>query len=124
MCEVVLNVSFSDDGALHAPEGFGRQTFPKHVTRVSLSIEKLNPLLMCPACMGYPRDATTVRECLHTFCRSCILVHVHGGGKACPAPGCGADLGVHPLEGIQYDRSKQELVDRIFPHLRRADAEQ
>ena len=35
----------------------------------------LNPHLVCTLCMGYYKDACTIIECLHTFCRGCILRH-------------------------------------------------
>ena len=46
----------------------------------------LNQHLVCTLCMGYFADATTIIECLHTFCRDCILQHFH---EAHTCPQCG-----------------------------------
>ena len=35
----------------------------------------LNQHLICTLCMGYYNDACTIIECLHTFCRGCIMRH-------------------------------------------------
>ena len=42
----------------------------------------MNEHLICSLCMGYLRDAMTVTECLHTFCKSCIHQHFAGELKA------------------------------------------
>jgi len=91
----------------------------KHPTQISLSIADVNAQLCCGICEGYFRDAHTIRECLHTFCKSCILKRFDSGDGDCPS--CGQDLGVHPLEGIEYDRSKQEIVNKLFPQFEKND---
>ena len=35
-------------------------------------LRTLNEMITCKICHGYLVDATTVTECLHTFCKSCI----------------------------------------------------
>ena len=35
-------------------------------------VKDLNTHLLCPLCDGYFRDAHTVAECLHTFCKTCL----------------------------------------------------
>ncbi|KAA0190797.1 hypothetical protein HAZT_HAZT007063 [Hyalella azteca] len=40
---------------------------------VNISLGDLNPHFVCVLCFGYFVDATTITECLHTFCRSCIV---------------------------------------------------
>ena len=35
-------------------------------------VKDLNAHLLCPLCDGYFRDAHTVAECLHTFCKTCL----------------------------------------------------
>ena len=46
----------------------------------------LNPHLVCTLCMGYFNDACTIIECLHTFCRACIMRHFKESQQACPTP--------------------------------------
>lgn len=47
-------------------------------TENMLSLSSLNPYITCPICEGYFVDATTVIDCLHTFCKSCLLKHFEG----------------------------------------------
>ncbi|KAF0683189.1 Aste57867_24753 [Aphanomyces stellatus] len=79
---------------------------------------QLNPHLVCFLCHGYLRDAHTLSECLHSFCKSCILRHFHDGARACPK--CHADLGVTPK--CVFDRTLHEIVDKLFPNLKDEDA--
>lgn len=39
-------------------------------------IESINPHIICYLCKGYLIDATTIVECLHSFCHSCIMKHL------------------------------------------------
>ncbi|KAH1011106.1 hypothetical protein HUJ04_000542 [Dendroctonus ponderosae] len=36
-------------------------------------LNEINEYLTCYLCKGYFIDATTISECLHSFCRSCII---------------------------------------------------
>jgi len=81
----------------------------------------LNQYLVCSLCMGYYRDAMTIKECLHTFCKSCIYKYFVDCGSACPH--CEVRLGTNPYELIKYDRQIQAIVDKIFPELEVKDAE-
>ncbi|XP_036031536.1 polycomb group RING finger protein 6-like [Onychomys torridus] len=40
-----------------------------------IPLSELNPHISCSVCKGYLIDATTITECLHTFCKSCIIKH-------------------------------------------------
>jgi hypothetical protein len=86
---------------------------------VRLKMDELNPHLVCRICSGYFRDAYTITECLHTFCKSCLLLAFDNGGRTCPH--CKVDLGPHPLNMILYDRTMQELVNKILPDLEAED---
>ena len=39
-------------------------------------LKDLNDVITCKLCSGYFIDATTITECLHTFCKSCIVSHL------------------------------------------------
>ena len=43
-------------------------------TRILL--RDVNEIITCRLCEGYFIDATTIAECLHTFCKSCIVKHL------------------------------------------------
>ncbi|KAJ1436124.1 hypothetical protein B484DRAFT_445792 [Ochromonadaceae sp. CCMP2298] len=95
-----------------------------------VSLADLNPLLTCKLCTGYYRDAYTILECMHTFCKSCILKHFHDhnvkGSISCPE--CKANLGIYGHPGISskmmYDRDLQSIVDKIFPQFQAAEREE
>ncbi|GJP52378.1 hypothetical protein CLOM_g11499 [Closterium sp. NIES-68] len=72
--------------------------------------------LKCPLCGQLCRHATTVMECLHTFCRECIEGAVEDGrDNSCPE--CHVSLGHHPLHALRYDRQLADIEERIFPEI-------
>ncbi|CAH3148014.1 unnamed protein product, partial [Porites evermanni] len=44
--------------------------------RVKLPLVNLNQHITCKLCNGYLVDAATITECLHTFCKSCLVRHI------------------------------------------------
>ncbi|KAL3832224.1 hypothetical protein ACJMK2_023884 [Sinanodonta woodiana] len=80
-----------------------------------VKITNLNPHVICVLCGGYFIDATTIIECLHSFCRTCILRYLESS-KSCPI----CDVMVHktrPLENIRSDKTLQDLVYKLVPSL-------
>ncbi|XP_006817085.1 polycomb complex protein BMI-1-like [Saccoglossus kowalevskii] len=80
-----------------------------------LKMTELNPHLMCVLCGGYFIDATTIIECLHSFCRTCIVRYLETS-KYCPI----CDTQVHktrPLLNIRSDRTLQSIVYKMVPGL-------
>lgn len=80
-----------------------------------LKLADLNPHLMCVLCGGYFVDATTIIECLHSFCRTCIVKYLETS-KYCPI----CDVQVHktkPLLNIRSDQSLQDIVYKLVPGL-------
>nr|XP_042906727.1 polycomb group RING finger protein 3-like [Parasteatoda tepidariorum] len=84
-------------------------------TRVKLST--LNPYISCFICKGYLIDATAITECLHTFCKSCIIKRLQAkDGGNCPK----CNVTIHrsnPLHGIRLDRTMQDIVYKLVPDL-------
>uniref|UniRef100_W5N1I6 Polycomb group RING finger protein 6 n=1 Tax=Lepisosteus oculatus TaxID=7918 RepID=W5N1I6_LEPOC len=73
------------------------------------------PYIRCTLCNGYFVDATTITECLHTFCKSCIVKHFFYSNRC---PNC--NVVVHqtqPLYNIRLDRQLQDIVYKMVPHL-------
>ena len=93
-----------------------------------LLVADLNELLSCSLCHGYYRDAHTVTECMHTFCKSCILLYFHRNNTrgAIHCPTCETNLGImkHIDTKIKFDRDVQAIVDKIFPHFAEQEKEQ
>ena len=77
----------------------------------------MNEHLTCALCMGYFRDATTVTECLHTFCKDCITEHFRSLAAQSFLPSCPVcevcDVGL--VNKLKSDKILQTLVDKVFP---------
>ncbi|XP_040576274.1 polycomb group RING finger protein 3 [Lepeophtheirus salmonis] len=80
-----------------------------------IELRDINEMITCKICQGYLIDATTVTECLHTFCKSCIVKHLEDS-NTCPE--CEDTIHQsHPLDYIAFDRTMQDLVYKIVPNL-------
>ncbi|KAL4222742.1 regulation of adaxial/abaxial pattern formation [Mactra antiquata] len=80
-----------------------------------IKITELNPHVICVLCGGYYINATTITECLHSFCRTCITRYLETS-KYCPV----CDVMVHktrPLDYIRSDKTLQDLVYKLVPGL-------
>ncbi|KAM4705174.1 polycomb complex protein BMI-1 [Rhinophrynus dorsalis] len=91
-----------------------RYTAKMHRT-TRIKITELNPHLMCVICGGYFIDATTIIECLHSFCKTCIVRYLETS-KYCPI----CDVQVHktrPLLNIRADKTLQDIVYKLVPGL-------
>ncbi|RHY18632.1 hypothetical protein DYB25_004844 [Aphanomyces astaci] len=78
----------------------------------------LNPHFICTLCHGYFRQPYTIRECIHTFCKSCIFKYIVSGvGNQCPI--CQLEFGTYPLQ----DHVMEGLVKKLFPQLDLQDKE-
>ncbi|ONK64973.1 uncharacterized protein A4U43_C07F32060 [Asparagus officinalis] len=74
--------------------------------------------MTCPLCNKLLRDATTISECLHTFCRKCIFQKLDDEEVDC-CPICKIDLGCVPVEKLRTDHNLQDIRAKIFPFKRR-----
>ncbi|KAG4913205.1 hypothetical protein GLYMA_19G161700v4 [Glycine max] len=70
--------------------------------------------MTCPLCGKLFREATTISECLHTFCRKCIYDKITDEEIEC-CPICNIDLGCVPLEKLRPDHSLQDVRAKVFP---------
>ncbi|KAF8788778.1 Polycomb complex protein BMI-1-B like protein [Argiope bruennichi] len=80
-----------------------------------LKITDLNQHFICVLCDGYLIDATTIVECLHSFCRTCIVRYLENS-RFCPV----CDVQVHktkPLQSIRSDTTLQDVVYKLIPGL-------
>ncbi|XP_060781994.1 polycomb group RING finger protein 6 isoform X2 [Neoarius graeffei] len=87
----------------------------------SLPLRELYPYIRCALCNGFFIDATTITECLHTFCKSCIVKHFFYSNRC---PNC--SIIVHqtqPLYNIRPDRQLQDIVYKTVPYLEEAERE-
>lgn len=75
----------------------------------------LNPHVVCVLCGGYFIDPVTIVECLHSFCKSCIVKHVEIS-KLCPI----CDVQIHktrPFLSMRMDKTLQNIVYKLVPGL-------
>eukprot|EP00916_Digyalum_oweni_P018039 GHVL01030226.1.p1 GENE.GHVL01030226.1~~GHVL01030226.1.p1 ORF type:complete len:400 (-),score=93.73 GHVL01030226.1:74-1273(-) len=82
---------------------------------IDFSVRVLADLLTCHLCSGLFREATTLKECLHTFCFSCLASHILRQRRQCPYPGCHEALSQNPRDCIVRDTVMQNCVDKLFP---------
>ncbi|XP_055335476.1 polycomb group RING finger protein 3-like [Paramacrobiotus metropolitanus] len=80
-------------------------------------------LIQCKLCNGVLVNSTTIIECLHTFCKSCLVKHLQ---KADSCPMCGNV--VHQSEALRYqyishDRTFQDVVDALLPEIKKNELE-
>ncbi|XP_058807028.1 polycomb group protein Psc-like [Phymastichus coffea] len=80
-------------------------------------VKDLNQHIICPLCRGYLIDAITLVECLHSFCRGCIVQRFRESPKTCPQ--C-STIAVAPLVP---DIALQRLVYLVVPGLFRKEQE-
>ncbi|XP_006815559.1 polycomb group RING finger protein 3-like [Saccoglossus kowalevskii] len=80
-----------------------------------IRLVEVNAHITCRICHGYFIDATTITECLHTFCKSCIVRYLEEH-NTCPT--CGIVIHQsHPLHYIGHDRTMQDIVYKLVPKL-------
>jgi len=80
-----------------------------------VELKVVNPYITCYICHGYLIDATTITECLHTFCKSCIVKYLEKN-KICPQ----CEIVIHhshPMNYISQDRTMQDIVLKLVPGL-------
>ncbi|XP_078499818.1 polycomb group RING finger protein 6 [Lissotriton helveticus] len=80
-----------------------------------INLGELKPYILCSICEGYFIDATTITECLDTFCKSCIVKHFWYSNR-CPK----CNIVVHqtqPLYNIRLDHQLQDIVYKLVVNL-------
>nr|XP_056705797.1 polycomb group RING finger protein 5 isoform X4 [Euleptes europaea] len=79
-------------------------------------VKDFNPYITCCICKGYLIKPTTVTECLHTFCKSCIVQHFEDSNDC---PRCGNQVHeTNPLEMLRLDNTLEEIIFKLVPGLR------
>ncbi|XP_020590089.1 E3 ubiquitin protein ligase DRIP2-like isoform X2 [Phalaenopsis equestris] len=85
---------------------------------VRVKREVLAACMTCPLCHKLLREATTISECLHTFCRKCIFEKINDEEAEC-CPICQIDLGCVPEEKLRPDHTLEDVRTKIFPYKRK-----
>ncbi|KAF6714473.1 Polycomb group RING finger protein 6 [Oryzias melastigma] len=87
-----------------------------------LPLNQFYPYIRCGLCCGFLIDASTITECLHTFCKSCIVKHFFHTNR-CPT----CSIVVHqtqPLYNVRPDRQLQDIVYKMVPFLEELERKQ
>ncbi|CAF3848150.1 unnamed protein product [Rotaria sp. Silwood1] len=84
------------------------------------SLIDINPILQCSLCNGYLVDPYTIKECMHTFCRTCILVYFENlSPSEYKCPKC--NLNLQPFSDISKclipDRQYEDILHSLLPLL-------
>lgn len=83
-----------------------------------VKLSDLKEHISCYLCKSYLIEATTIIECLHTFCKSCIVKYLNDNNNTCPK--CDNVIHQsHPLQYISFDRTMQDIVYKLVPNLER-----
>ncbi|KAK7110104.1 polycomb group RING finger protein 6-like isoform X2 [Littorina saxatilis] len=93
---------------------------PIHKNRIDsdnklwLPIANVNEYITCGICKGYLYEAATITECMHSFCKSCIVRHLQ---RSLQCPSC--QIIIHPTDPfvhIRLDRLLQDICDGLLPN--------
>ncbi|CAH8531453.1 unnamed protein product [Schistosoma rodhaini] len=85
----------------------------------AIQLSDLNEFITCKLCKGYLIDAVSITECLHPFCKSCIVKYSEEK-RECPV--CGILIHQsHPLNYMSFDRTLQDIVYKIVPDLKQKE---
>ncbi|EAT36767.1 AAEL011179-PA [Aedes aegypti] len=82
-------------------------------------VKDFNDSITCSLCNGYLIEATTINDCLHTFCRSCIVRHLEGN-KYCPKCKSYNNKTI-TVANLRPDRILRSLVYKLVPGLHRSE---
>lgn len=85
---------------------------------LQVEYDKVNDAFTCPLCKGYFREAHTIAECVHSFCKSCIIKHLQDV-QECPT--CKIKT---TMNTIRPDFLLQSLFAQLYPEVERDDEEQ
>lgn len=109
------STSYCEDEQSQNTDHSERDHEDQHDKERSLPLREFYPYIRCALCNGFFIDATTITECLHTFCKSCIVRHFFYSNRC---PNCA--IVVHqtqPLYNIRPDRQLQDIVFKMVPYL-------
>uniref|UniRef100_A0A8D8X2T6 Polycomb group protein Psc n=1 Tax=Cacopsylla melanoneura TaxID=428564 RepID=A0A8D8X2T6_9HEMI len=83
--------------------------------RPLVKLTDVNPYILCVLCRGYIVDATSIAECLHSFCRSCIILHL---AQEDYCPRCKVQINnSKPDMYLKPDKTLQDIIYKIVPGL-------
>ncbi|KAJ6643772.1 Protein suppressor 2 of zeste, partial [Pseudolycoriella hygida] len=88
---------------------------PRSASLRRLKISSLTDVLTCPLCHGYFIDPTTINNCFHSFCRTCIVKHLEKYPYS-NCPSCRSNKPVN-LSHLRSDTQLKSIVYKLVPGL-------
>ncbi|XP_055347411.1 polycomb complex protein BMI-1-like [Paramacrobiotus metropolitanus] len=83
---------------------------------LNIPMADLSPLLICQICRGFLVDATSLPECGHVFCKTCIVMHCNKS-TMCPLDSCRVYIHARPLTRLKKDTTLQTVVYKLLPEI-------
>ena len=81
----------------------------------------LTPFLSCNICKGLLVSATTITNCLHSICKSCLVRKMLNKERALyHCPSCGSSIG--EFQGIRENCHLQQIVNKVVPNIDNLEA--
>ncbi|XP_063683701.1 polycomb group RING finger protein 6-like [Bolinopsis microptera] len=78
-----------------------------------VKLRDLNDYITCSLCKGYMVNATAISECMHTFCKGCIVKEFI---KNSSCPQCGISVNpTEPTKTLKSDNQLQDLINKVVP---------
>lgn len=99
---------------------------------LEFSVDPIRHLFECSLCKGFYREPYTItKQCLHSFCKSCLVSAICSQnedftGNGCPGwcPNCRDYLGKDWRKSVLPDHALQHLMDKVlFADMAAADAQ-
>ncbi|CAL1538832.1 unnamed protein product, partial [Lymnaea stagnalis] len=103
-------------------ESQNKQQTPRRIDENNMlwiPIQSVNPHLICGLCQGYLYEACTITECMHSFCKNCIVKHLD---RSLNCPMCA--ILIHPTDPfvhIRLDGLLQDIVYALLPHVEKEE---
>jgi len=107
-----------------AASGGSRQVWPRRIDsnrNLWIPITSVNPHIVCGLCQGYLYEACTITECMHSFCRNCLVKHIQ---RSLNCPMCA--ILIHPTDPfvhIRLDGLLQNIVYALLPEVEKLELE-
>ncbi|XP_032794297.2 uncharacterized protein LOC116930951 [Daphnia magna] len=117
----LLELSFLNDVGYETSHHESKMNESTGDVKPNPNVGDVNCHLICTVCQGYLVDATTITECLHSFCRSCVVPHV---AEFHQCPSCSVPLSTtKPFSQLRRDYTLQSIVYKMIPRLARNELE-
>lgn len=101
----------------HTADTSSNVQLTRPTSRTALMIRQrraMTELISCFICKGYLVDATTIDECMDSFCKSCIVTHLRTH-KNCPK--CRMYIQKPGVDALRADKTLQSIVYKMVPGL-------